>query len=77
MAETKTGRFTTPEDTTELETRAFLAVNEAQSLELLMLEWAEILAAFRAAGISMQLAIEARFRERQQALSRGRHWWTR
>jgi hypothetical protein len=77
MAETKTGRFTTPEDTTELETRALLAINEAQSLELLMLEWSEILREFRAADIPMPLAIEARFRERQRALSRGRHWWTR
>ena len=77
MAETTTGRFTTPEDTTELETRAFLAINEVDSLEHLMLEWSEILREFRAAGIPMPLAIEARFRERRQALSRGRYWWTR
>ena len=70
-------RLALPEETIELETRAYLAINEAQSLELLMLEWSEILREFRAADIPMPLAIEARFRERRQALSRGRHWWTR
>jgi len=70
-------RLAHPEDTTDLEARAFLAINEAQSLELLMLEWSEILRAFRDAGVAMPLAIEARFRERRRALSRGRHWWTR
>jgi hypothetical protein len=69
-------RLAHPDSTTALEASALLAINEAQSFEHLVLEWSEIVIAFRAADADIPSSIKARFLERRASLSRYQHWWT-